>query len=145
MMSKTKTGKMTGTRMLIFTLSAACLFILLSCNQRGLVRSHEKVYEMVEQMPEYPGGSQEMLKFVASSVRYPVKAQENRIQGKVFVGFVVGRDGLVKDVKVVRGVDPLLDEESVRVVNTFPVWTPGKQKGKLAAVRYTLPINFILQ
>lgn len=145
MMSKTKTGKMTGTRMLIFALSVACMFILFSCNQRGLVRSHEKVYEIVDQMPEYPGGTQEMLRFVASSVRYPVGAQQNKIQGKVFVGFVVGRDGVVKDVKVVKGVDPLLDAESVRVVNTFPRWTPGKQKGKLAAVRYTLPINFVLQ
>ena len=135
MMSKTKTRKMTGTRMLIFTLSAACMFILFSC----------KVYERVEQMPEYPGGQQELVKFIATSVRYPYDAMKNKIQGKVAVRFVVGKDGIVKKVKIARGVDPLLDAEALRVVSTFPKWTPGKEKGKLAAVRFTLPINFKLQ
>jgi len=104
-----------------------------------------KIFEQVEQMPEYPGGELEMRKFLANSVKYPVEAQQKGIQGKVFVSFVVDKKGSVKDVKIARGADPLLDAEALRVVNSFPQWIPGKEKGKKVAVQYTVPINFRLQ
>jgi protein TonB len=104
-----------------------------------------KIYEQVEQMPEYPGGEIEMRKFLANSVKYPVEAQQKGIQGKVFVSFVVDKKGAVKNVKIARGADPLLDAEALRVVNNFPQWIPGKEKGKKVAVQYTVPINFRLE
>lgn len=104
-----------------------------------------KVYEQVEQMPEYPGGEPEMRQFLVNSVKYPAQAHEKGIQGKVFVSFVVDKKGSVKDVKIARGADPLLDAEALRVVNSFPQWIPGKEKGKKVAVQYTVPINFRLQ
>lgn len=104
-----------------------------------------KVYEQVEQMPEYPGGEPEMRQFLINSVKYPAQAQEKGIQGKVFVSFVVDKKGSVKNVKIARGADPLLDAEALRVVNSFPQWIPGKEKGKKVAVQYTVPINFRLQ
>lgn len=104
-----------------------------------------KVYEQVEQMPEYPGGEPEMRQFLVNSVKYPAQAKEKGIQGKVFVSFVVDKKGSVKDVKIARGADPLLDAEALRVVNSFPQWIPGKEKGKKVAVQYTVPINFRLQ
>lgn len=106
---------------------------------------HGKVYEQVEQMPEYPGGEPEMRQFLVNSVKYPAQAQQKGIQGKVFVSFVVDKKGSVKNVKIARGADPLLDAEALRVVNSFPQWIPGKEKGKKVAVQYTVPINFRLQ
>ena len=114
-------------------------------NKDKSVKVRGKIYEQVEQMPEYPGGEIELRQFMANSVRYPVQAQEKGIQGKVFVSFVVDKKGSVKDVKIARGADPLLDAEALRVVNSFPHWIPGKEKGKKVAVQYTVPINFRLQ
>jgi protein TonB len=104
-----------------------------------------KVYEQVEQMPEYSGGELELRKFIANSVEYPADALKNGIQGKVLVSFVVDKNGVVKGVKIARGADPMLDAEALRVVNSFPQWIPGKEKGKKVAVQYTVPINFRLQ
>ncbi len=103
------------------------------------------VFFIVEEMPQFPGGDTELRKFIAQSVKYPVIAQENGIQGRVYVQFVVGTDGSVKDVKVARGVDPNLDKEAIRVVQSMPKWKPGKQRGKAVKVSYTVPINFVLQ
>lgn len=131
----------------IFTamLLAACIIILSGCDQKRLVYKHEKVYESVEQMPEYQGGQQELTNFLVKSIRYPLEAHQNGIQGKVFVEFVVGKDGAVKDVKIAKSVDPALDAEAVRVVSNMPKWIPGKEKGKQVAVQYTIPINFALK
>ena len=82
---------------------------------------------------------------IANAVKYPVIAQENGIQGKVYVTFVVGKDGSVFNAQVARGVDPSLDKEALRVVNRLPKWKPGKQRGKPVRVSYTVPINFQLQ
>ncbi len=103
------------------------------------------VFFIVEEMPQFPGGDTELRKFIAQSVKYPVIAQENGIQGRVYVQFVVGTDGAVQDVKVARGVDPNLDKEAIRVVKSMPKWKPGKQRGKAVKVSYTVPINFVLQ
>jgi protein TonB len=104
-----------------------------------------EVFFIVEDMPEFPGGDLALRKFIANAVKYPVIAQENGIQGKVYVTFVVGKDGSVRDAKVARGVDPSLDKEALRVVNSLPKWKPGKQRGKPVNVSYTVPINFVLQ
>ncbi|MCU4177777.1 energy transducer TonB [Carboxylicivirga sp. N1Y90] len=103
------------------------------------------VFFIVEEMPEFPGGEAELRKFIATSVKYPVIAQENGIQGRVYVSFVVNTKGKVTDVKIARGVDPNLDKEAIRVVNSMPAWKPGKQRGKAVKVSYTVPINFVLQ
>lgn len=102
-------------------------------------------YTVVEQMPEFPGGELALRKYLATSVKYPVIAQENGIQGKVFVSFVVDTDGGISNVKVARGVDPSLDKEAMRVVKSMPKWIPGKQNGQAVRVSYTVPINFVLE
>lgn len=103
------------------------------------------VFFIVEEMPEFPGGEAALRAFIAQSVKYPVIAQENGIQGKVYVNFVVGKDGSISQAKIARGVDPSLDKEALRVVNSLPKWKPGKQGGKPVKVSYTVPINFQLQ
>jgi protein TonB len=96
-------------------------------------------------MPQFPGGDAELLRFVNKSIKYPGIAQDNGIQGRVTCSFVINRDGSVTDAEVVRGVDPSLDKEALRVINTMPNWTPGKQRGKPVRVKYTIPITFRLQ
>ena len=107
--------------------------------------SAQQIFVIVEEMPEFPGGDAELLKFISKSIKYPVIAQENGIQGRVICSFVINRDGSVVDATVVRGVDPSLDKEALRVINTMPKWKPGKQRGKPVRVKYTVPIIFRLQ
>ena len=104
-----------------------------------------EIFTVVEDMPMFPGGESALLSYIGKSVKYPVIAQENGIQGRVIVSFVVEKDGSVADATVVRGVDPSLDKEALRVVNAMPKWTPGKQRGKPVRVKYTLPVTFRLQ
>ncbi|MGE5426686.1 MAG: energy transducer TonB [Methylococcaceae bacterium] len=103
------------------------------------------VFFIVEEMPEFPGGDAALRAFIAQSVKYPPIAAENGIQGKVYVSFVVGKDGGITQAKILRGVDPALDKEALRVVNSLPAWKPGKQGGKPVRVSYTVPISFVLQ
>lgn len=105
----------------------------------------EEVFTAVEQMPQFPGGEAELLKYVATHIKYPTMAAENNIQGRVVVKFVVKKDGNVGEVVVIRGKDPDLDKEAVRVVKTLPRFIPGKMNGQAVSVWYTLPINFKLQ
>ena len=107
--------------------------------------SAQQIFTVVEEMPKFPGGDSELLKFIAKSIKDPVIAQENGIQGRVICSFVVNRDGSVVDAEVLRGVDPSLDKEALRVIATMPKWTPGKQRGKPVRVKYTVPITFRLQ
>ncbi len=104
-----------------------------------------EVFFIVEDMPEFPGGEMALRAFIGNAIKYPVIAQENGIQGKVYVTFVVGKDGSVNNAVIARGVDASLDKEALRVVNTLPKWKPGKQRGKPVNVSYTVPINFQLQ
>jgi protein TonB len=104
-----------------------------------------QVFFIVEDMPEFPGGELALRKFIANAVKYPVIAQENGIQGKVYVNFVVDKDGSIINARIARGVDASLDKEALRVVNSLPKWKPGKQRGKPVRVSYTVPINFVLQ
>ncbi len=105
----------------------------------------EDVYVIVEKMPEYPGGSLALQKYIAASVKYPQDARQKDISGRVFVTFIVSKEGDVVQARVVRGVDPSLDAEALRVMNSIPKWTPGYEKGKAVHVSYTVPINFSLE
>ena len=104
-----------------------------------------KVFEVVEEMPSFPGGSAALMSYLSSNTKYPVVAQENGVQGRVIVSFVVERDGSISDVKVARSVDPSLDREAQRVVKSMPKWKPGKQNGSAVRVKYTVPVVFRLQ
>ena len=108
-------------------------------------QKEEVVFQVVEQMPEFPGGMGEAMRFLAKNIKYPVTAQEAKIEGRVIVQFVVRRDGSVSDIHTVRGVSPELDTEAMRVVSLMPKWNPGKQRGKAVSVKYTMPITFRLQ
>lgn len=105
----------------------------------------DQVFTVVEVMPEFPGGQGALLQFLARSVKYPVIAQENGIQGRVTASFIVEKDGSISDIEVIRGVDPSLDKEAVRVLSQMPNWKPGTQRGKEVAVKYTVPVTFRLQ
>ena len=105
----------------------------------------QQIFTVVEEMPEFPGGQGELLKYLGHSIRYPVIAQENGIQGRVVCAFVINRDGSIVDAEVLRGVDPSLDKEALRVINSMPKWKPGKQRGKPVRVKYTVPVVFRLQ
>lgn len=106
---------------------------------------NEQVFTVVEKMPSFPGGDAELLKYIATNIKYPKESQDNGEQGRVICSFIVGRDGSVNNPEVLRGVTPLLDEEAVRVINTMPRWNPGMQRGKAVAVKYTVPITFRLK
>ncbi|MCX7861784.1 MAG: energy transducer TonB [Bacteroidales bacterium] len=101
-------------------------------------------FYVIEEKPEFPGGDAAMFQWISKNIKYPEIAKENGIQGKVYVQFVIGKDGKVSDVQVVRGVDPSLDKEAIRVIQSMPPWKPGKQRGKPVKVSFQLPINFKL-
>ena len=103
------------------------------------------VYQVCEEMPEFPGGMQECMKWLGKNIKYPTEAIEKGIQGRVILQMVVEKDGSITNAKVVRSVDPLLDKEALRVINLSPKWTPAKHKGEAVKVRYTLPVMFRLQ
>ena len=105
----------------------------------------QEIFQIVEEMPAYPGGDQKLMEFIAKGIKYPQIARETGIQGRVFVGFVVEPDGSVSNVKVLRGIGGGCDEEAMRVVKSMPKWKPGKQRGKAVRVSYMLPVNFKLQ
>lgn len=107
-------------------------------------KQNDPVFQVVEKMPEFPGGQQAMFKYLAENVKYPKVAQEKGIQGRVICQFIVGKEGKVRDVKVIRSVDPELDAEAIRVIRVMPVWTPGEQRGKKVSVQFVLPISFKL-
>lgn len=104
-----------------------------------------KVFDVVEQMPSFPGGEGALMKYLSENIKYPVVAQENGVQGRVVVSFVVEKDGSITDVKVARSVDPSLDREATRVVKSMPHWIPGKQNGSAVRVKYNVPVSFRLQ
>ena len=104
-----------------------------------------KVFEVVEQMPSFPGGDAALMAYLRDNMKYPVVAAENGVQGRVVVSFVVERDGSITDVKVARSVDPSLDREAVSVVKGMPHWIPGKQNGSAVRVKYNVPVSFKLQ
>ena len=104
----------------------------------------EEVYQVVEQQPSFPGGREELFKYLTYNVKYPIDAAKNKIEGRVLVTFVVEHDGSISNVNVANSVYPSLDKESIRVVSGMPKWIPGKANGKTVRVKYTIPITFRL-
>ena len=104
-----------------------------------------RIFTVVQQMPEFPGGHTSLLKYLTTRIKYPIIAQENGIQGRVSCSFVVDTDGSLRNIKVTRGIDPSLDEEAVRVIREMPKWNPGIQNDMAVAVKYTVPVTFRLQ
>ena len=103
------------------------------------------IFEVVEQMPTFPGGMSALMQYLSKNIKYPPVAEENGIQGRVICTFVVERDGSVSDIRIAKGVDPSLDKEAIRVVSAMPKWIPGRQNGQSVRVKYTLPVTFRLQ
>jgi protein TonB len=105
----------------------------------------EEIFTIVEKMPEFPGGTEKLFRYLGKNIEYPPMAKDAGIKGKVYVTFVIDKDGSIADVKVLRGIGGGCDEEAIRVVKGMPKWSPGKQRGKSVRVQYNLPINFILK
>ncbi len=101
-------------------------------------------YEVVEQMPEFPGGFEAMYEFLSNNIKYPQMCIDNNVQGKSYIKFTVEKDGSITNMEVIKSAHKLLDKEAVRVIGTMPKWIPGRQLNKVVRVNYTLPINFIL-
>ena len=101
-------------------------------------------FRIVEKLPEFPGGMVEFMKWITSNLRYPQAARDQKIQGKVVVGFIIGKDGTVSELKVVHKADPLLDAEALRVLRRMPKWKPGEDKGKPCLTYFCIPVNFVL-
>lgn len=104
-----------------------------------------KIFTVVEEMPGFPGGEEELFKYLRKNIKYPPVARENGMQGRVFVTFVVDKDGKVKDARILKGVGGGCDEEALRVIRAMPDWKPGKQNGRAVSVQYNLPVNFTLK
>ena len=147
-MMKTKNEKLNGLWWRLLTVMSV-LAILLMVNTNAMAqnkkKANDKVLEKAEVMPEYPGGDQAMMDFVAKNVQYPQEARDKEISGRVLVSFIVEKDGSIADVKVVKGIGGGCDEEAVRVVKAMPKWKPGKDKGKSVRVSYMMPFTFKLQ
>ena len=111
----------------------------------GKNRGKDLVYDVVEQMPSFPGGSKALMEYLDKNIKYPVSAQKNLLEGRVILQFIVDKKGRLSDIKVAKKVEPSLDAEAVRVVKSMPRWNPGIEKGKAVKVRYTLPVTFRLQ
>ncbi len=114
-------------------------------DNKEVIQEETKPYTTVEQMPEYPGGTTELLKYIAGHLKYPVIAAEQGIQGIVTIRFVVSPSGEVTDIQILRKLDPTCDKEAVRVIKSLPKWMPGKQNGRAVPVYFTVPVRFKLQ
>ena len=124
---------------------AVCCLVTASAQKTVVSQKNQKVYDVAEQMPEYPGGMPAMFEFLMNNMQYPKDAEKQKVEGRVLVMFVVETDGSISDVKVAKKTFPSLDAEAVRVVQSMPKWTPGRDKGKVVRVQYTLPVSFRLK
>lgn len=120
------------------------LFILVLGVNAQDNKGHDEVFLVVDNMPKYPGGEEALGKDIAQAIKYPEEAKKKNISGKVFVSFVVNKEGKVENPRIERGVDLLLDNEALRVIKLLKTWTPGSQTGIKVKVQFTLPINFAL-
>ena len=114
-------------------------------NYNTTQESQEKVYDVVEEMPSFPGGQSALMQYLGNNIQYPVDAQGNGVQGRVIISFVVENDGGISHVKVAKSANPTLDGEAMRVVGSMPKWIPGKQNGECVRVRYSVPVVFRLE
>lgn len=138
--------KMTMTKIFLAALAACVMTVSAHAqvNNRQDKASQGKIYDQVEQMPTFPGGTQEFFKYFGHEMKYPKDAFEKKISGKVVVDFVVEKDGSISNVKINKSIYPSLDAEAKRVVEAMPKWNPGKQDGKLVRVKFTMPVSFSL-
>ena len=129
-------------KLILLSLMAVLCLMTASAQKTVVSQSKQNVYDMVEQMPEFPGGMPAMIDFLQANLKYPDDAIKQNVGGRVLVMFVVEPDGSLSNVGVARKVFPSLDAEAIRVVKTMPKWKPGKEKGKSVRVNFTLPIVF---
>jgi len=132
-------------KLILMSLMAVCCLVTASAQKTVVSQKNQKVYDVAEQMPEYPGGMPAMFEFLMKNLQYPKDAEKQKVEGRVMVMFVVETDGSISDVKVAKKTFPSLDAEAVRVVQSMPKWTPGRDKGKVVRVQYTLPVSFRLK
>lgn len=153
MLNRKRTSVFNNLKIVILLPVCATLFMLTSVGRAQIhtpvstsdtTNAADDVYIVVETQPEFPGGNQAFMQYLVGNVQYPKEAQDKKIEGTVYVSMMIQKDGSVSDVGIMRSVDPLLDNEAVRVVSTSPKWIPGKVKGKPVDVQYTIPITFSL-
>lgn len=132
-------------KFIIMALMAVFGLITVSAQKTVVAQKNQKVFDIVEQMPEYPGGQAALFEYLSKNIKYPADAEKKKVEGKVFVTFVVDTDGKITDVSLLKKVFPSLDAEAVRVISAMPNWIPGKQKGQVVRVKYTVPIMFRLK
>ena len=116
-----------------------------SAQKTVVSQKNDKVFDVVEQMPEYPGGMQALFEFISQNIKYPADAQKQKVEGRVLAKFVIETDGSISDIEVVKHAFPSLDAEAVRVIQAMPKWIPGRQKGQAVRVKFVMPINFSLK
>ncbi len=129
-------------KLILISLMAVCGLMTAHAQKTVVSQTNQKVFDAVEQMPEYPGGMQAMIEFLQTNMKYPEDAAKQKVEGRVMVQFVVETDGSITDVHVAKQVFPSLDAEAIRVVQAMPKWTPGMDKGRVVRVKYNLPIVF---
>lgn len=129
-------------KLILMLLMAECCLMTAQAQKTVVSQTNQKVFDTVEQMPEYPGGMQAMIAFLQTNMKYPEEAAKQKVEGRVMVQFIVETDGSISDVHVAKQVFPSLDAEAIRVVQAMPKWTPGKEKGNVVRVKYNLPIVF---
>ena len=132
-------------KFIIMALMAVFGLTTVSAQKTVVAKKNQEVFDVVEQMPEYPGGQAALFEYLSKNIKYPADAEKKKVEGKVFVTFVVDTDGKITDVSLMRKVFPSLDAEAIRVISAMPNWIPGKQKGQVVRVKYTVPIMFRLK
>ncbi len=129
-------------KLILMSFVAVCCLMTANAQKTVVSQTNQKVYDKVEQMPEYPGGMPAMIEFLQTNIKYPEDAVKQKVEGRVMVQFVVETDGSISDVHVAKQVFPSLDAEAIRVVQVMPKWVPGRENGKAVRVKYNLPIVF---
>ena len=134
-------------RLIMMSLMATCCLTTVLAQKTVVSQKDQKEepFDVVEDMPAFPGGMEAMIQFISNNIQYPADAQKQKVDGRVLVNFVVEKDGSITEVKVIKPTFPSLDAEAVRVVKAMPKWKPGYQKGQAVRVQFTMPINFSLK
>ena len=134
-------------RLILMSLMAICCLTTVLAQKTVVSQKDQKEepFNVVEDMPAFPGGMEAMIQFISSNIKYPADAKKQKVDGRVLVNFVVEKDGSITEVKVIKPAFPSLDAEAIRVVKAMPKWKPGYQNGKAVRVQFTMPINFSLK
>ena len=132
-------------KFLIMALMALFGLTTVSAQKTVVAKKNQQVFDVVEKMPEYPGGQAALFEYLSTNVKYPADAEKQKIEGRVLVTFIVNTDGSITDIELVRKAFPSLDAEAVRVISGMPKWIPGEQKGQKVRVKYTVPLSFHLR